>query len=288
MTKAWIEAARPRTLPASAAPVIAATAYAAHDSLLLWQPALLCLLFALLAQIASNLGNDYFDFKKGTDRPDRTGPQRAVASGLISPRKMLVATVIVLAAACIVGLGLIYYGGWWLLPIGACIAIFALAYSAGPYPLSYHGLGDLTVFVFFGLIPVNLTYYVQAGFFSLPVFLGSISIGLLSINILLINNYRDMEEDAENNKNTTVVLFGRRFAANWYLINGIAAPLFTWHVWFDTPGWRTLLPIIYWAAHIATYRALIIRKGTALNPLLGRTAANLLLFTFLLVIALTI
>lgn len=97
-----------------------------------------------------------------------------------------------------------------------------------------------------------------------------------------------MKEDAENNKNTTVVLFGRRFAANWYLINGIAAPLCTWHVWFDTPGWRTLLPIIYWAAHIATYRALIIRKGTALNPLLGRTAANLLLFTFLLVIALTI
>lgn len=288
MIKAWLEAARPRTLPASAAPVIAATAYAAHDGLLQWTPTLLCLLFALLAQIASNLGNDYFDFKKGTDRPNRTGPQRAVASGLISPRAMLVATITVLAIACIIGLGLVYYGGWWLIPAGACIALFALAYSAGPYPLSYHGLGDLTVFVFFGLVPVNLTYYVQAGFFTIPVLLGSISIGLLSINILLINNYRDMEEDAANNKNTTVVLFGRRFAANWYLLNGIAAPLFAWHAWWSIPGWRTLLPLIYLAVHIATYCVLKSRKGTALNPLLGRTAANLLLFTVLLVIALTL
>ena len=168
MTKAWIEAARPRTLPASAAPVIAATAYAAHDGLLQWTPALLCLLFALLAQIASNFGNDYFDFKKGTDRPDRTGPQRAVASGLISPRAMFMATVAVLALACIARLGLVYYGGWWLVPAGACIALFALAYSAGPYPLSYHGLGDITVLLFFGLVPVNLTYYVQTGFFALP------------------------------------------------------------------------------------------------------------------------
>ena len=111
MTKAWIEAARPRTLPASAAPVIAAPAYAAHDGLLQWTPALLCLLFALLAQIASNFGNDYFDFKKGTDRPDRTGPQRAVASGLISPRAMFMATIAVLALACVAGLGLVYYGG---------------------------------------------------------------------------------------------------------------------------------------------------------------------------------
>lgn len=286
MTKAWIEAARPRTLPASAAPVIAATAYAAHDGLLQWTPALLCLLFALLAQIASNLGNDYFDYKKGTDRPDRTGPQRAVAAGLISPRAMLAATITVLAVACAIGLGLVYYGGWWLVPAGAFIALFALAYSAGPYPLSYHGLGDLTVFIFFGLIPVNLTYYVQAGFFTLPVLMTSISIGLLSINILLINNYRDMEEDAANNKNTTVVLFGRRFAAYWYLINGLAAPLFTWHAWCSLPGWRTVLPLIYWAAHIAIYHALKSRKGTALNPLLGRTAANLLLFTALLVVAL--
>lgn len=286
MTKAWIEAARPRTLPASAAPVIAATAYAAHDGLLQWTPALLCLLFALLAQIASNFGNDYFDFKKGTDRPDRTGPQRAVASGLISPRAMFMATIAVLALACIAGLGLVYYGGWWLVPAGACIALFALAYSAGPYPLSYHGLGDITVLLFFGLVPVNLTYYVQTGFFALPVLWTSVSIGLLSVNILLINNYRDMEEDAANRKNTTVVLFGRRFAANWYLINGLAAPLFTWDVWCSTPGWRTLLPIIYLASHIATYRALKQREGSALNPLLGRTAANLLLFTALLVVAL--
>ena len=127
---------------------------------------------------------------------------------------------------------------------------------------------------------------VQTGFFALPVLWASVSIGLLSVNILLINNYRDMEEDAATGKNTTVVLFGRRFAANWYLINGLAAPLFTWDVWCSTPGWRTLLPIIYLASHIATYRALKQREGSALNPLLGRTAANLLLFTALLVVAL--
>lgn len=286
--KAWIDATRPRTLPASAAPVIAATAYAWYDGVLVWGAALLCLSFALLAQIASNMGNDYFDYKKGGDSPDRVGPQRAVVSGLITPRAMLVATLAVLALACCVGLGLVCYGGWQLIPVGAVIALFAMAYSAGPFPLSRHGLGDVTVFVFFGLIAVNFTYYVQAGVFTMPVLLCSIAQGLLSVNILLVNNYRDMEEDAASNKRTTVVLFGRKFAALWYLANGFISIACLWPLWTATSYFVLLLPVLYLIMHIMTYRQLVQRRGSELNPLLGRTAMNLLVFTLLLVVAMVI
>lgn len=286
--KAWIDATRPRTLPASAAPVVAATAYAWYDGVVVWGAAILCLLFAILAQIASNMANDYFDYKKGGDTPNRVGPQRAVVSGLISPRAMLVATLVVLLAACCVGLGLVAYGGWQLIPVGAIIALFALAYSAGPYPLSRHGMGDVTVFIFFGLIAVNFSYYVQAGYFTLPVFLASVAQGLLAINILLVNNYRDMEEDAACNKRTTVVIFGRRFASTWYLLNGFAAILSTYHIWTTAPHWIVLLPLVYLGLHVAAYRALLRNRGAALNPLLGRTAINLLIFTLLLIVAMVV
>lgn len=285
--RAWIDATRPRTLPASAAPVVAATAYAWYDGVLVWGAAILCLAFALLAQIASNMANDYFDYKKGGDTPDRVGPQRAVVSGLISPRAMLGATLAVLALACCVGLGLVYYGGWQLIPVGIVIALFALAYSAGPFPLSRYGLGDVTVFIFFGLIAVNFTYYVQSGVFTTPVLLASIAQGVLAINILLVNNYRDMEEDAACNKRTTVVLFGRRFAAGWYLMNGFIAVACTWQVW-STHYWLWLLPILYLVLHIKTFYNLVRLRGAALNPLLGRTAGNLLCFTLFLLLAMII
>ena len=286
--KAWIDATRPRTLPASAAPVVAATAYAWYDGVLVWGAALLCLLFALLAQIASNMANDYFDYKKGGDSPNRVGPQRAVVSGLISPRAMLYATLTVLAVACCVGLCLVAYGGWQLIPVGAVIAIFALAYSAGPFPLSRYGLGDVTVFIFFGLIAVNFTYYVQAGVFTMPVFWASVAQGLLAINILLVNNYRDMEEDAAAKKRTTVVLFGRRFASTWYLINGLLAVACTYHIWLNTPYWVLFMPLIYLIMHLSTYRALTQLRGKALNPILGRTAMNLLVFTILFAVAMIV
>ena len=286
--KAWIDATRPRTLPASAAPVVAATAYACYDGVQVWGAALLCLLFALLAQIASNMGNDYFDYKKGGDTPDRVGPQRAVVSGLITPRAMLLATLGVLATACCVGLGLVYYAGWQLIPVGIMIALFAMAYSAGPFPLSRYGLGDVTVFIFFGLIAVNFTYYVQAGVFTLPVLMCSVAQGLLSINILLVNNYRDMEEDAAAAKRTTVVLFGRRFASTWYLLNGFVAVACLWPLWSATTYWALLLPAIYLVMHLMTYRQLLQRRGRELNPLLGRTAANLLIFTILIIVVMVI
>ena len=286
--KAWIDATRPRTLPASAAPVVAATAYACYDGCVEWGAALLCLAFALLAQVASNMANDYFDYKKGGDTPDRVGPQRAVVSGLISPRAMLIATLSVLALACCVGLGLVFYGGWQLIPVGLVIALFAMAYSAGPFPLSRYGLGDVTVFIFFGLIAVNFTYYVQSGVFTMPVFLASVAQGLLAINILLVNNYRDMEEDAACKKRTTVVLFGRRFASTWYLLNGFLAVVATYHIWSLPPHGLLLMSLIYLFLHITTYRALLRLQGKALNPLLGRTALNLLVFTLLLIVVMVI
>lgn len=282
MVKDWISAARLRTLPASASPVIAASAYAFYAGTFRWVPAVLCLLFALLAQVASNMANDYFDYVKGSDKAGRVGPRRAVASGDITPRAMLMGTFCVLGVACAVGLGLVFFAGWQLIPIGVIIALFALAYTAGPYPLAYHGLGDVTVFLFFGLVAVNMTYYVQALQFDADVFLLSIAMGLLSINILLVNNYRDMEEDAAANKRTTVVLFGRRFALWWYFVNGVVAVLLLFPCLADFGIAYIFLPaIVYLFLHIKTGLAIKQRVGEALNPLLGATARNLLVFTIL-------
>lgn len=282
MLKDWIDAARPRTLPASVSPVLVAGAYGWYFDK--FQPVVIgiCVVFALLAQIASNLANDYFDFKKGIDDAQRTGPKRAVASGTISPKAMLAATLITLFAACTVGCSLICFGGWILLPAGAVIALFALAYSAGPYPLSCHGLGDLTVFVFFGLIAVDLTYYIQAGTVEPMVWLGSVAVGLLSVNILLVNNYRDMENDARAKKITTVVIFGRQWAELTYFVNGIAA---VWVASYEKPI-IAIFFIPYFIVHYLTWRQMRIKRGFDLNPILGKTARNLLIFSFLLILAL--
>ena len=197
---------------------------------------------------------------------------------------MLVGTFLVLGLACLVGLGLVFFAGWWLIPVGIVIALFALAYTAGPYPLAYHGLGDLTVFLFFGLIAVNFTYYVQALHFDMAVFLLSIAMGLLSINILLVNNYRDMEEDAAANKRTTVVLFGRPFARGWYLLNGfVAVGLVLPSLLPLAPYYEGSVPVVlYLILHVTTWVEMGRRRGVALNPLLGGTARNLLIFTLLI------
>ena len=158
----WIEAMRLRTLPVSVAGVVAGCAMAAGAGRLNVAVAAICLAFAVLAQIASNFANEYFDYKAGFDGPGRDGPRRGVSEGDISPRAMRAATLITLAVACALGCLLILYGGWWLLGAGAVIALGAMAYSAGPYPLSRHCLGEVAVVFFFGIVPVNLTYYVQA------------------------------------------------------------------------------------------------------------------------------
>ncbi len=292
--KIWLECFRLRTLPVSLSGVIIAIGLAKFHHHFKWTPALLCLVFALLAQIVSNTANEYFDYLQGTDKPGRVGPRRGVTEGDIKPSTLRNVTFGLLALACAVGCCLIPYGGWWLLPVGIVIALAALAYSTGPYPLSYHGLGELTVFIFFGLVPVNLTYYVMALRFDSVVMLMSIAIGLLGVNVLLVNNYRDMDDDRQVGKRTSVVIFGRKVAAFAYLLNGYMAMAVLSAFWLmislsgALPWWTLLIPVIYLVLHTATWYKLRHRDGAALNPLLGETARNMLIFTVLLTIVLII
>lgn len=193
----WIEAMRLRTLPVSVAGVLAGCGCAVWQDGFSLFPALLCLLFALSAQIASNFGNEYYDFKNGVDRKGREGFRRGVTEGDISPHMMKYATFFMLGLAAVIGCLLLLYGSFWLVLVGGIILLFALAYSAGPYPLSHHGLGDITVVIFFGVIPVTFTCYLQTGGWGqLPVLLTtSVAIGLLAANVLIVNNYRDKEDD---------------------------------------------------------------------------------------------
>ena len=290
--KIWLECFRLRTLPVSLSGVFIAIGLAKWHHHFQWAPALLCLAFALLAQIVSNTANEYFDYLKGTDKPGRVGPRRGVTEGDIKPTTLRNVTFGLLALAGVVGCCLIPYGGWWLLPVGIVIALAAFAYSAGPYPLSYHGLGELMVFIFFGLVPVNLTYYVMALRFDPLVLLFSIAIGLLGVNVLLVNNYRDVEDDRLAGKKTQTVMRGRTLTAFAYLLNGYTGMAILTVFWFMIamskgrllPLWTLAIPVLYLILHTLTWHKLKHRDGAALNPLLGETARNMLIFTILFTI----
>ena len=188
------------------------TAFAVRDGVFDGWAAMLCLGFALLVQIGTNFANDYYDFIRGADTAARVGPRRAVAAGLIAPGTMRRAMGWVFAAAFACGFGLVAWGGLWLLVIGIASILCGIAYTGGPWPLGYNGLGDLFVFLFFGLVAVGATYFVQAGALATDVLVAAIPIGLLAANILVVNNYRDAETDAVAGKRTLVVRFGRRAA----------------------------------------------------------------------------
>lgn len=211
-TRIWVEAARPRTLPAAVAPVLVGAALAGADGAFSAGAAGLCLAFALLVQIGTNFANDYYDFVRGADTGARVGPRRAVAAGLVMPATMKGVMVATFAAAFLAGLGLIAWGGPWLLAVGVASIACGIAYTGGPWPLAYHGLGDVFVFVFFGLVAVGGTYFVQAQRVTVDAVLAGVPIGLLAANILVVNNYRDVESDAQAGKRTLVVKLGRRAA----------------------------------------------------------------------------
>lgn len=290
MIKSWIEAMRLRTLPVSIAGVIAGTACAVYHNDFKFGPAFLCLLFAVLAQIASNFANEYFDYVKGLDKKGREGFRRGVTEGDISPKAMLVATIITLGLAAGIGLTLMFlYGTWWMLIIGVLIIIFALAYSTGPYPLSHHGLGDMAVILFFGVVPVTLTCMLQTGEYRFDVVTlsTSVAIGLMSANVLVVNNYRDCDDDKAVGKRTTVVIFGRRVMSNAYLWSGIIAMVIMLPLWLNSPWWLLLAPAVYLITHFALWQRLKTHSGAALNPILGKTAKALLMFSVLLLLLLT-
>jgi len=282
---------RLRTLPVSLSGVLMAIGIAVWQNHFKWMPAVLCLVFALLAQVVSNFANEYYDFKHGADKKGRVGPRRGVTEGDIKPVTLRNATYATLALACAVGCALIPYGGWQLVPVGVLIAVFALAYSAGPYPLSYHGLGELTVFVFYGIVPVFFSYYVIAGRIDALAVLGGITIGFMGVNVLLVNNYRDMDDDIDAGKRTAVVIFGRKLAAVAYLFNGFMAIAMLSPLWLiiylnkNMPVWTYAVPALYLMLHVVTWIKLMRRQGAALNPLLGATARNMLIFTILMLVA---
>ena len=278
----WLSAARPRTLPAAIAPVLVGTALAWRDQSPNLAAAALCLGFALLVQIGTNFANDYYDFVNGADTATRVGPRRAVAAGLVAPLVMRRVMWVTFGVAFACGLGLLAWGGPWLLVIGVASIVCGIAYTGGPWPLGYHGLGDVFVFVFFGLVAVTTTYFVQTGRVSSDALVASVPIGLLAANILVVNNYRDVETDRASGKRTLAVRFGRRAARVQHagsLLIALATPVYFF--WRDGRGWA-FLPLVLcplaWA-HVKRLRSAITPQQ--LIHLLGDTGKLLALYALL-------
>lgn len=286
--KAWLLAARPKTLTGAITPVLVGCALAYSDGQLQWTPAVLCLLFACLMQVAANFINDLFDFLKGSDREDRLGPERACAQGWITPQAMKGGIAIVLTAAGLTGYSLLYHGwhhlpyqGWELVLIGVGCMAFAFLYTT---MLSYQGWGDLLVLVFFGLVPVCGTYYVQAYTLTLNVLLAAAACGLAIDALLVVNNYRDRQQDAISGKRTLIVRYGEPFGRYLYLGTGVAAWGLTLSLTLTSklsPG-EAWIPTAY-LLHVLTWRKMVrIRSGKGLNAILGETSRNMLYFGLLL------
>ncbi|ELZ47068.1 1,4-dihydroxy-2-naphthoate octaprenyltransferase [Halorubrum coriense DSM 10284] len=284
--RAWVIAARPQTLPAAAAPVVVGVGLAFADGVFAPLPALAALVGAALIQVGTNFANDYYDAIQGADTDDREGFTRVVASGLIEPAEVKRAMWLTFAAAIGVGTYLVAVGGVPILVIGLASVAAGIAYTGGPYPLGYHGLGDLFVFVFFGVIAVTGTYYVQAaallsgwfpvgipsGTVTLAAVVASLPIAALSTNILVVNNLRDREEDASTGKRTLAVRFGYRFARAEYL--AMLAVAYLVPVWFVArgDGLATLLPLVTLPLAAAVARTVLTEtSGEALNPALEST-----------------
>jgi 1,4-dihydroxy-2-naphthoate octaprenyltransferase len=285
-TKAWVMAARPQTLPAAAAPVVVGSALAVHESVFRPLPALAALLGAALIQVGTNFANDYYDAIQGADTDDREGFTRVTQSGLIAPDRVRQATYLTFALAVLVGAYLVYVGGVPILLVGIASVVSGLAYTGGPYPLGYHGLGDVFVFVFFGVVAVTGTFYVQAaavasGAFPLWIQPGtipqvavvaSLPVAAISTDILVVNNVRDLETDRRTGKNTLAVRLGYRFSRVQFvglLLIAYAVPVWFWLTGRSPAVLAPLLTLPY-AASVA--RTVLTRTdGDALNPALEAT-----------------
>lgn len=289
--KAWKEAMRLHTLPVSIAGVLTAAGCASYYGKFSFLPFIICLLFAAGAQIVSNFANEYFDYVNGLDKKGRDGFRRGVTEGDISPRAMRNATFGLLAAVCALGCTLIYWGGWWLLAIGIAVALFAIGYSAGPYPLSHHGLGEIAVIIFFGVVPVTMTTWLQAlSTDILPVTLPlSFAIGFMGANVLVVNNYRDREDDAAAGKKTLAVRWGAKAMERLYLCNGFIALLCIEYATMLTihPIWQ-IGALVYINMHWLTWQRLKQSNGAELNAVLGSTAKLMLGVSLWLLTALSI
>lgn len=276
----WIEAARPKTLAAALVPVLVGAALAFSAGAINWINSTIALLCAFLIQIGTNFANDYFDFVKGSDTDERIGFRRATAAGLISPRQMLFATIWTMALAFFAGLYLVWSAGWIVLIIGLLSLLFGILYTGGPYPLGYNGLGDVFVFLFFGLVAVMTTYYVNALEWSEESFWASIAVGALCVNILVVNNLRDVEQDAVSGKKTLGVIFGDTALKAEYTLMLLLAYAIPPHFYFviDYSEWIFLpfliLPLAVYHAH----KIWTEEEKRNLNKMLERTAQFMLFF----------
>ena len=265
----------------AAVPVAVGTAVAAaHDTFALL-PALAALVGALLIQVGTNLANDYFDFKNGADDEHRLGPTRVTQAGLISEGAVRAAMLATFALAALVGVYLVGVGGWPILVIGILSILSGIAYTGGPFPLGYNGLGDLFVFVFFGIVAVCGTYWVQAGVWSWDAFIASLPVGLLSTAILVVNNYRDMETDRKVGKNTLAVRFGARAARAQYV--SLVALAFMVPVAQVIVGGPVglLASLLALPLAVVVVRRFLRLRGAELNAVLAATAGVLMVFGLL-------
>lgn len=295
--RAWWLAARPKTLSAALIPVCTASALAFAHGKFSAVPALLCVAFAIFMQVAANFINDLFDFRKGTDGADRLGPERACAQGWISPRAMQIGIAVMLLLAGLVGVSIVVSVftqvathhpatdvAVGFLVMGAACVLFAFLYTT---LLSYCGLGDVLVWLFFGFVPVCGTYFVQAGSFSPEVWWLAAACGLITDTLLVLNNYRDRDNDRRAGKRTLVVVLGEPFGRYFYLLQGILGYLAAAMLALYGHMWMAVLPLFYVLPHYLTWRKMVqIGCGRELNRVLGFTSRNMLTFAALCILAL--
>lgn len=279
---AWVLAIRPRTLPAAAAGVVTGAAMSWRDGVFRLDAALVCLLTALLLQIGSNLANDVFDFERGTDTAERLGPTRVTQAGILAPRQVKIGMAVVFGLAALLGLYLAWLGGWVIIVLGIAAIVSAIAYTGGPFPLGYYGLGDIFVFIFFGLASVAGTYYIQAGFVTPAVWWMTIPPGMIVTAILVVNNLRDLENDRKAGKHTVAVRLGEQGTKTQYVTCMVIAYLVLIPVarvglipWTTLLAWLSL-PLAYQATKIV-----LTQKGRPLNMALAKTGQTALAFSLL-------
>jgi 1,4-dihydroxy-2-naphthoate polyprenyltransferase len=282
----WLMAARPRTLPAAVAPVLVGTALAATEGTFKWLTFVAAMLGALFIQVGTNLSNDYSDARRGADTEDRLGPVRVTAGGLVPPRQVLVATYVAFGLAVLAGVYLIVTAGWELLLVGAASILAGVLYTGGPRPYGYEGLGEVFVFLFFGVVAVTGSYFAQVEKLTWEAFVLAVPVGLLAAAILVVNNIRDLETDRRAGKRTLAVRLGRARARGLYgimvYVAFLTAPL-PWLLGSDDLSAWLLLP---WAAlPLAVPVVRIVRNrsdGPSLNGALARTGMLQLVFCALL------
>jgi 1,4-dihydroxy-2-naphthoate octaprenyltransferase len=286
--KAWFLATRPRTLVAGIVPVAVGSAMAFRDGRFSLLPAIAALIGALFIQIGTNLVNDYFDFKRGADTVDRLGPPRATQQGWLSPSAVFTGAMVCFGLAFTVGMYLVWVAGWPLVVIGLTSLAAGYAYTGGPFPLAYNGLGDVFVLVFFGFVAVAGTYFVQAQAVNPLVFLAAVPVGLLGVALLAVNNTRDAKTDVAAGKKTLVVRFGTGFGKAEYVACLVVSALVPLAMWLTANA--TAWVMLSWLAlplAVPPLKTLFTQTGGALNSALAGTARLQMIFGVLFAVGLT-